>query len=153
MYRPPHEAEHGVVFQFEGVFGVKHEHIEPHDRHAVDVPLDGIHCVHAAPGFVQHNAQFFKARGFLDEKFILFPGGFDKEPQSPEEVALFLVNDGALPVFQGDLNPVSFGNGHFDAVGAVFELQQLLQVVHAEGQLLVQIFPCKQHVRSPLHNH
>lgn len=105
------------------------------------------------PGFVQHNAQFFKARGFLDEKFILFPGGFDKEPQSPEEVALFLVNDGALPVFQGDLNPVSFGNGHFDAVGAVFELQQLLQVVHAEGQLLVRIFPCKQHVRSPLHNH
>ena len=89
-----------------------------------------------ADHFVQHNAHFFEAGSFLNPEFLLFPGRFNEKSQSPEEMARFLVGDGAFPVFQGDLDAVPSGNGYFNAAGAGFELQQFLRIFRAEGQAL-----------------
>ena len=51
-------------------------------------------------------------------------------------MARFLVGDGAFPVFQGGLDAVPSGNGYFNAAGTGFELQQLLRIFRAEGQVL-----------------
>ena len=86
--------------------------------------------------FCHHNAHFFEAGSFLNPEFLLFPGRFNEKSQSPEEMARFLVGDGAFPVFQGDLDAVPSGNGYFNAAGASFELQQFLRIFRAEGQAL-----------------